>query len=653
MRIYNKTVQLTLLMCAIALALGFLALPHSAKAASTYTVDSIGDEADDNPGDLACHTALDTCTLRAAIQEVNAGTGGDTINFGIAGSGVHTLTPTSAYDTITQSVTINGYSQPGSAVNTAVAPAALNGTLTIEIDGTGAGGVSDGFNIAASNVTISGLVINRFANDGIRTNGVSGITIAGNYIGTDTTGLIGESNNKGIFINNSTVTVGGTSAADRNLISGGRDSGIAAEGSNLVVIQGNFIGTNAAGTGAIANIGSGISIVDSSNVTIGGSVPGAINVIAGNEIGIYFQQLDSSIIESNYIGLDRTGTTVLANTVGILGVDATNNAISNNVVAGSAFAPGFGYGGIMIYSPDPTGVIGNTFQGNKIGTDKNGNAVAGGGNTFGIWLLANATNNLIGGTGAGEGNTIAYNDGPGVQITDFIGLDTPINNSIIGNNIHDNGALGIDLNGADANPFDPNINVGVTPNDVGDPDESSNHYMNFPVINSATKGSGQVTVNYDLDINPAEVGATGYSVDFYANTAPDPSGNGQGEFYLGSDTVAGDVTGQSKTLTLPGSVPADYYVTAVTTMTDVSSDGYGHSSEFSAAVQAIAAPVPPDPTPTPSPSGTSSSSLANTGQPQHTNQRLMIAIALIALGTLGIAGLTGQRLYTKRRKSRV
>jgi LPXTG-motif cell wall-anchored protein len=55
---------------------------------------------------------------------------------------------------------------------------------------------------------------------------------------------------------------------------------------------------------------------------------------------------------------------------------------------------------------------------------------------------------------------------------------------------------------------------------------------------------------------------------------------------LGSDTVSGDVTGQQVTLTLPANVSGTKYISAVTTMTDNSTNGFGHSSEFAADVEA-------------------------------------------------------------------
>ncbi len=629
----------TLLLCLVAgfvlVALGFGHYPYHinhARAASTYTVDSIGDEPDDNPGDLACHTALDTCTLRAAIQEVNAGAGGDTINFGISGTGVHTLTPASCYDAITKSVTIDGYSQPGSAVNTAVAPAALNGTLTIELDGTNLIVGCYGLSIDASNVNIRGLSIHNFTNNGVFLN-ASNSSILGNYITNNPLGIELSS-----LADN--ANIGSTSAADRNLISGNNSGGVSLlSGNSDSIIRGNYIGVAVDGVTGQGNF-LGIDVCSNSTI-IGGTDAGAINVVAGNgDAGVKLCGTSvGAVIQGNYIGLDSTGVTVLGNGgfgIGITG--AQDNIIGGTTLAARNLIAGNNFNQIILFNTS-----GNVLQGNYIGTDKNGAPVINPTITNGISIANDSTNNLIGGVATGAGNKIAHNTASGVVVINIAGFGAdPLNNSVIGNDIEQNTTSGIRLCN-DTNTDFACDTPEPYPNDVGDPDVGPNMFMNFPVINSATKGSGQVTVNYDLDINPAEVGATGYSVDFYANSTNDR----EGAIYLGSDTVLGDVSGQSATLTLPGSVPADYYVTAVTTMTDASSDGYGHSSEFSAPVQAIAAGPTPGPTPTPSPSGnTDSSSLANTGQAQHNNQRLFVALALIALGTIGIAG---QRIYRKNK----
>src|SRR5215213_9624570 len=107
-----------------ALVMVGLAAPP-AHASTTFTVNLTDDRADANPGDGQC-SVIDFgafCTLRAAIQEANDSQGADTINFdvGAAADGLATISPSSRLPDITEQVTIDGYTQPGSHPNTRAA----------------------------------------------------------------------------------------------------------------------------------------------------------------------------------------------------------------------------------------------------------------------------------------------------------------------------------------------------------------------------------------------------------------------------------------------------------------------------------------------------------------------------------------------------
>ena len=112
-----------------------------------------------------CDDGNGACTLRAAIQQTNAGVGG-IIEFEIAGAGPHTIQPASALPTISKSVFLDGLSQPGASVS----------SIRIELDGTNAGTTTNGLTVAAADSWIRGLAINRFAAAGIvvQTGGRSG-----------------------------------------------------------------------------------------------------------------------------------------------------------------------------------------------------------------------------------------------------------------------------------------------------------------------------------------------------------------------------------------------------------------------------------------------------------------------------------------------
>ena len=99
--------------------------------------------------------------------------------------------------------------------------------------------------------------------------------------------------------------------------------------------------------------------------------------------------------------------------------------------------------------------------------------------------------------------------------------------AIEGNSIFSNGGLGIDLN-----------RDGVTPNDIlpGDPDTGPNNLQNFPVLTSVSSSGGTTTINGTLNSTPN----TTFRIEFFANDMLDPSGNGEGQIFLGSTSVMTD-----------------------------------------------------------------------------------------------------------------
>jgi CSLREA domain-containing protein len=263
-----------------------------AHAATTFVVDSTSDESDASATDGLCKTTGGACTLRAAIQQANATLGADVINFDIPGTGVKTITPSSALPTITERATINGYTQPGASPNTL--SKGTNAKLRVELDGSKSF-ASSGLRISdSSNSVIKGLVINRFGFNGVGITGDSanaaGNRIEGNFIGTDPTGTIDEGNGlDGVFIGGSSTpvtgtVVGGNTPAKRNLISGNEGEGVEVSiGANSKIL-GNLIGTTAGGTGALGNDLDGVELRDqgSSDNEIGDGTAAGSNTIAFN-----------------------------------------------------------------------------------------------------------------------------------------------------------------------------------------------------------------------------------------------------------------------------------------------------------------------------------------------------------------------------------
>ena len=246
--------------------------------------------------------------------------------------------------------------------------------------------------------------------------GADGNVVKGNLIGVDASGSSPLNNRNGVHIHAEARAnlIGGSNPGDRNIISGNRGVGITIRGSaNLV--QGNYIGTDASGTVAIPNGMEGIWIAPTGQDNIiGGSSAQERNVISGNDLfglNISGSGATGNVVKGNYIGVDASGSAALGNRHGLVISDGPQN----NVIGGSA--PGEGNvisangTGVLIRRADTSG---NAIIGNYIGTDASGSQPVG--NALGIWIFQGAHHNAIGGTGGGEGNVISGNSLYGVQV---------------------------------------------------------------------------------------------------------------------------------------------------------------------------------------------------------------------------------------------
>ena len=524
-------------------------------------------------------------SLRQFILNANAISGVQTSNFSIGGGGAKTIAPTAAFAPITDAVVLDATTQEGFA-----------GTPLIELDGTGAGGAT-GFTLASNGSTVRGFVINRFGN-GIRISGDNNL-VAGNWIGLDATGTVDRGNaTDGIILvagaaNN---TIGGTGANDRNVISGNDDDGISIDGASGTIVIGNYIGTDAQGTAAVGNSGDGVaiqldnSVTPSTNTTVGGTSAAERNVIAGNaansaqglaNVRIRGVGTTGNVVLGNYIGTDYTGAVALANPRDGIVIDegALNNTIGGAVSGAGNVISGSTNNGIRVqgtYSYAAGDVLA-TIYGNRIGTNAAGTAALANGQS-GIFVDGSSGTAVtapqriaIGGTGANQGNTIAFNTQDGVAVTVNASRVT-----IVGNSIYSNGSaagdLGIDL-AAD----------GVTNNDGTGPydgDTGPNTLQNFPAFSAVATDGTTLTVSGRLD----SIASTTYTIHFYASTAIDPSSHGEGQRYLGSTTV---VTNASGTV-LFNSVPISAAVAPGEWVSMTATDPSGNTSEFSVSVAAVA-----------------------------------------------------------------
>src|SRR5262249_26657583 len=347
-------------------------------------------------------------------------------------------------------------------------------------------------------------------------------------------------------------------------------------GPNL--IQGNFVGINAAGTAALSNEGDGVRCFFSFGSVIGGSAA-ARNIISGNgHDGILFSSGNEghNRVENNFIGTNPDGVAAIPNAVAGVELGSPADVIgtpgNGNVISGNG-----GDGIFLTFNR-------NQIQGNLIGTDITGQNPLPNGNS-GISITG--ADNLIGGA-VGAGNTIAFNPFGGITIQN-------VGNAILSNSVFSNSGLGIDLV----------LPLGVNPNDPGDADTGPNNLQNFPVISSAVKNGSSTTVTAALDSSPN----TSFTIQFFPNPSCDLSGNGEGQTLLGSINQTTGADGHFMFSATLNVVPAGQFITATAT------DSGNNTSEFSQCVQVTSvSPLPtptpsPSPTPTPTPTPTPSSTL--------------------------------------------
>ena len=181
------------------------------------------------------------------IPQPGGGPTVQTINVGGSGNG--------ALPALTRPVLLDGYTEAGASANTVAN--SDNANILIELSGASAGPNANGLTLGTGGgITVQGLAINRFSANGILVKS-SHNTVAGNFIGTNPAGTVAEPNGlDGVRIDSaSNNTIGGTTVDARNVVSGNSLDGIHIVGSanaptsNLV--QGNFVGVNAAGTGSV------------------------------------------------------------------------------------------------------------------------------------------------------------------------------------------------------------------------------------------------------------------------------------------------------------------------------------------------------------------------------------------------------------------
>jgi parallel beta-helix repeat protein len=469
-------------------------------------------------------------------------------------------------------VTIDGTTQPG-----------FEGTPIVELNGAAISpdccieSFGNGLTLEADNNTVRALVINGFTTPGwgagIDIRASSDNNIEGNFIGTNTAGTAAQGNLIGVVVGGANNTIGG------NVLSGNQSRGLEIQGSSATgnSVVGNLIGTDATGTADLGNGGDALRVEGASLTVIGGTSAAERNVVSGNGgHGILLHNSTNNTVRGNYAGTNAAGTAAIANGIDGIAVDGGGaNTIGGPGAGEGNLASGNTNQGISIFGVDFPSTTGNIVQGNKAGTNFDGTAAIPNGGE-GI-RMHNALNTTVGGTAVGAGNLVSGNTSSGVTVIASPGTAT--GNRILGNSIYGNGGIGIDLGVVD--PLE-----GVTPNDDGDGDTGPNNLQNFPDLTSVTTAGAGTTVQGTLDTEANKA----YRLEFFANSACDASGNGEGQTFLGSKNVKTTASGNTSfTFTSATVIGSSAWVTATATDPD------GNTSEFSACRQAGTAEPPPAP----------------------------------------------------------
>ncbi|HUG99576.1 MAG TPA: Calx-beta domain-containing protein, partial [Gammaproteobacteria bacterium] len=479
-------------------------------------------------------------SLRQALLDANAAAGADQIVFDIPGAGPHTIVVQTALPASDDTVLIDGYSQPGASPNTLAV--GWDAELRIELD----------FNAIGPSFGIHGIHLREGPGSEVR-----GLALV---------------NMKGISIQ---------VEADDAVVAG-----------NVIGLRADARTPNDLGHGwLLGNTGAiharRTRIEGARRIRIGGPAAADRNLVAGTTGGVsahsgFFpdNRIEDVTIENNWLGLDRSGLSVVAVHTGIALVSTLRATVRDNVIAnpgagGSQLGP-FAGGGRALHSELSSEIV---VEGNRVGVDPYGDGVELGLVPFG----GNSGFNFTGPTTVGaqigdpldpaRGNLIAHLNSDGIVVSsDARQIELAGNRVFWIGEPHGTYKLAIDLQ----------LPAGPNTNDPLDADAGANDLQNHPVLATATRNGASTDVLGML----SSAANTSYRVEFFASTYCATDGRGNAQHVLGDTQVMTDGAGEAALAVFLPAVPAGQFVSAVAT------DPEGNSSEHGPCVEVSGGPRP-------------------------------------------------------------
>ncbi len=500
-------------------------LAVTAAANAPFVVTSTSDTPDDNPGDGLCRDSQGRCTLRAAVTESNWQSGENRIEFNLSGNAPVLIQLSSSRSAPliqdrSGGVVIDGYSQPGSRVNTATHGS--NAIPGVEIRGNAGSPRGQAFRVTSANNTIRGFVFtNHYDTIFFDTVDAHHNQVVGNWFGYTTSGQVHSyRGHHGVRLNNGAHhnQVGSASLADRNVMGNSTHPvDMYGPGTDFNVVQGNLFCVTPSGTGTASCSTAIDHNFGPKNNLLGGPNPGERNVIGTTSLnGIEIShgwdpdrkdtttkwQNNNNRVIGNWIGFRADGSYNSAfrsgqnnpnsnDQNGVNVYDGSNfNLVEGNIIASV-------WDGINLMSPNSTG---NIVRNNLIGESPQGQPAPF--NRYGIHVRNATKSHVV------EGNTIRNGGIYGIGLTNHNVLWIKLSRNIIS-----------DMNGTA-------IYLAPNPNNSA---QGANNLLPAPVITSATS------------VRASGTGIAGATVEVY-RASRNAGQSGLPIEYLGSTVVGGNGT---------------------------------------------------------------------------------------------------------------